>query len=478
MWDLASILQSDGWESPPTITSPAKKTRVLILGAGMAGLAAGYELMKSGYDVRILEARAVPGGRVQTLRDGFSDGVYAEAGATFLPPQHGLTGYYANQLKLSLAGFSGSADPSIYYVSGRRIVYSTTSQAPIEWPFPLTPEEQRIGLAGLQQKYGTPVEFGSDPFGELKALKSEDALSLDAYLTSKGASAGAIELLNLGMNQLIGEGPSSYSAAMMLTSDHYLTNHLLHGQPDFARIEGGNDRYPAALAQNLDGQITYSAEVLTLDQSRNEIVVTFRDKGGQVQASADYVVCTLPFSVLRNVSVTPAFSDIKTNAVHSLPYTSVTRIFLQTRTQFWRTQGLSGEIVSDQPMTQVYPCYTPVDQPGVLGIYMASDNARRIGSTGLSQQIEFALSQIEPVYPELRANLVTGVSKVWDADPFARGAYPWFRPDQMTSLLPAVTQPEGRIYFAGDHASTLPGWIQGAIASGLRAAVDIARAAS
>ena len=217
---------------------------------------------------------------------------------------------------------------------------------------------------------------------------------------------------------------------------------------------------------------------MQIAQDANGVQVTCRDKDGQHVASADYVICTLPFSVLRDISVTPAFSDAKAAAVRDLKYTSVTRIFLQMKEQFWRTQGLSGEIVSDQPMTVVYPGYTPADQPGTLGVYMASENARGIGAKSLDEQVEFALSQIELVYPEVRKHFTAGVSKFWDTDPYAKGAYVWFAPKQMTSVLPVVAATEGRIYFAGDHASTLPGWIQGAIASGLRAASDVAAAAS
>lgn len=131
-----------------------------------------------------------------------------------------------------------------------------------------------------------------------------------------------------------------------------------------------------------------------------------------------------------------------------------------------------------EPMTVVYPGFDPADRPGTLGVYMASANARRVGALGLDAQIEFALGQIELVYPEVRRNFVAGVSKVWDADPFAKGAYASFTPGQMQSFVPIMAAPEGRIYFAGEHASTLTGWIQGAMASGLRAARNIAAIAS
>jgi monoamine oxidase len=473
MINIPYLIDSDDWNEPLGFASAEKQTRVLILGAGMAGLAAGYEMMNRGYDVSILEARATAGGRVRTLRDGFSDGIYAEAGATFLPMAHGLTMYYADLMKLNFAGFSGAELPSIYYVKGRRIEYSPKNST--DWPYALTAAERTMGLAGMQEAYSTPpglIGGALSSFIAAKQLELEDATALEEHMRAKGASAGAIELVNTGFNQLLGEGSSSYSAAMVLSSDHYLSWNF-----NLKRIQGGNDLFPKALAAKLGSRISYSTEVMQIAQDGTGVRVTCRDKDGQHEASADYVICTLPFSVLRDIPVTPAFSDAKGEVVRGIKYTSVTRIFLQMRKQIWRP-GLSGKIVSDQPMTLVYPGFDPDDQPSTLGLYMASENARGIGAKGLNEQIEFALGQFEPVYPEVRQYFTAGVSKFWDADPFAKGAYPWFEPKQMTTLLPVIAAPEGRIYFAGDHASTLPGWIQGAIASGLRAALDVAGAAS
>lgn len=479
MPDLAFLIESDNWETPPALASPAKPTRILILGAGMAGLVAGYELMNQGYDVRILEARATAGGRVQTLREGFTDGVYADAGATFIPDAHGLPCYYADLLKLNLVAFSGSDLPEIYYVKGQRIQYSAGSDTPVNWPYALTAAENAMGLAKMQETYGSPPDLlGSPKDGDVARLKLEDALSLDAYMTSKGASAAAVELLDVGFNQLMGEGPSSYSAAVSLSGDHYVLSNIQNGVPDIKRVEGGNDLFPAALAAKLGSRISYSTEVLQIAQDNSGVRVTCRAQDGQQEVSADYVICTLPFLILRNISVTPSYGAALGEVLQTLSYTSVTRIFLQMREQFWSTQGLSGKIVSDQPMTIVYPGYNPAGEQGTLGLYMASANARRVGALSLAEQIEFALGQIEPVYPEVRQNFVAGVSKVWDADPFAKGAYASFTPGQMESFVPVMATPQGRIYFAGEHASTLTGWIQGAMASGLRAAQSIAATAS
>jgi monoamine oxidase len=481
MPDLAFLIESDNWDKPPALVPPAKPTRILVLGAGMGGLVAGYELMNQGYDVRILEARATAGGRVQTLREGFTDGLYADAGATFIPDAHGLPSYYAGLLKLSVVDFSGSDLPEIYYVKGQRIQYSAGSDTPVDWPYALTAAEKAMGLAKMQTTYGSPPDLLGAPKGsaaDAVRLKLEDALSLDAYMTSKGASAGAVELLDVGFNQLMGEGPSSYSAAVSLSGDHYISSNIQSSGPDIKRVEGGNDLFPAALAAKLGSRISYSTEVLQIAQDNSGVRVTCRAKDGQQETSADYVICTLPFSILRNIPVIPGYGAALGEVLRTLSYTSVTRIFLQMREQFWRTQGLSGKIVSDQPMTVVYPGYNPPSEQGTLGLYMASANARRIGALSLAEQIEFALGQIEAVYPEVRQNFVAGVSKVWDADPFAKGAYASFTPGQMESFLPVMAQPQGRIYFAGEHASTLTGWIQGAMASGLRAAQSIAVIAS
>jgi monoamine oxidase len=326
----AFMIESDNWQSPPSLPSPVKATQVLILGAGMAGLAAGYELMNHGYNVRIIEARDTAGGRVRTLRDGFSQGIYADAGATFLPMEHGLTMYYAGLMKLDVVEFSGSALPSIYYVKGQRIEYSPGTS--INWPYVLTAAEQKMGLAGMQQTYGGPPSSLSPPaVSQVKAaeLEIDDAASLNEFMRTQGASVGAIELLNVGFNQLLGDGPSKYSAAMMLISDHYITKNVLNGQLDLKRIEGGNDLFPKALAAKLGSRISYSTEVVQIAQDEGGAQVTCRDKDGQHDVRADYIICTLPFRVLRDIPVTPAFSAAKAEAVQSLLYTSVTRIFLQ-----------------------------------------------------------------------------------------------------------------------------------------------------
>jgi len=114
--------------------------RVIIVGAGLAGLSAAYELTQAGHDVTVLEARPRVGGRVHTLRDPFPEGLYAEAGATRVPNHHHFTIRYAELFGLTLDPFEPLDVPSVYHVRGQRI--QVTPGQKVEWPYDLTSEER------------------------------------------------------------------------------------------------------------------------------------------------------------------------------------------------------------------------------------------------------------------------------------------------------------------------------------------------
>src|SRR6266545_2008126 len=128
---------------------PPKK--VIIIGAGLAGLSAAYELTRAGHDVTILEARTRPGGRVFTLRAPFSDGLYNEAGAAYIPDSHDWTMKYIKFFDLPLDPIVPSKLASVFFVRGNRI--EVRPRENIKWPFDLTAEEKRVGLVGMREKY-------------------------------------------------------------------------------------------------------------------------------------------------------------------------------------------------------------------------------------------------------------------------------------------------------------------------------------
>ncbi|MCI0625223.1 MAG: FAD-dependent oxidoreductase [Acidobacteria bacterium] len=153
-------------------SGPAKK--VIIIGAGLAGLSAAYELTQAGHDVCVLEARTRPGGRVLTLRDAFAEGLYAEAGATRIPNHHHFTLRYAELFGLPLDPLRPEGSRDVYYARGQRL--EVTPGHEVHWPYDLTPAERKLGLSGMRQQYAASMfkELGdvTDPKWPPETLKN------------------------------------------------------------------------------------------------------------------------------------------------------------------------------------------------------------------------------------------------------------------------------------------------------------------
>jgi len=186
------------------------------------------------------------------------------------------------------------------------------------------------------------------------------------------------------------------------------------------------------------------------------------------------MICAIPFTVLRSIPVEPAFPAYKRGVIDTMSSGSVTRVELQTRRRFWEDRGENGFATIDQPMEIWSPSW---DQPGPRGLlqaYVYEDLARRVCAEDDASRIRWALETIEKVHPGLAKNFEGGVAKCWDEDPWARGAYTIYMPGQLSNgWAELIAKPEGRIHFAGEHVSPYPGWIQGALWSGHRAAAAV-----
>lgn len=465
---------------PATAASTLKKRGVIrphnigVLGAGLAGLAAANELVRDGHHVTILEARVRPGGRVLTLREPFADGLYAEAGALFIPDNHALTLKYAREFGLTLAAISPRAFAEMVYIRGHRVI--PRPGQPEEWPLDLTPEERQLGHRGMEQRYirrfleqmvkeADPASAAWPP----ESLKPLDQITFADFLKRQGASADAVALLRLGGLDLWGDGIDTSSALAVLRDSALRLN-----EQRVYHIKGGNDQLPKAFALRLTDNIRYGCAVTAIERSSASVTVNYTQASKPYRLTVDRVVCTLPFSTLRRVEFRPGLPTAKEKAVNDLPYTSVARVFLQTRTKFWTAAGLPAMTNTDLPIMWVWePTFDQPGQRGILESYAAGPPARKVTAMREPERLEFTIDQMEPVYPGMRRNCEGGVTKCWDEDEWSRGDYAWFKPGQITTLLPHIARAEGRIHFAGEHTSAWPGWMQGALDSGIRAAREV-----
>lgn len=449
---------------------------VVVLGAGLAGLAAADELARAGHHVTVVEARLRPGGRVETVRDAFAGGGHAEAGALFIPDHHDVTLRYARRLRLPLELVDVSGRAEIYYLRGHRLVAAPGTVT--AWPVELTPEERRLGLYGMWEKY---LGRALDDLGDVLAADWPPATLLERYdsqsgadfLRERGASPGAVEVLRRGYLDLCGDGLDSYSALFMLRDLA-----LRRAQTRAFSVRGGNDRLPAALAAGLADRIVYGARVVRIEPGERSAAVVVRHEGAFRRLTADRILCTLPFSVLRTVEIAPSLSASKREAIATLPYTSVVRVFLECRRRAGIDDGLPGSVSTDLDVRWIWDA--TAGQRGaapILDAHVVGDAARRLAALSEPDRIAAAVADVTRVYPEIAGTVTRSTSKCWDDDPEARGAYACLRPGQMRTLLPSVARPEGRVHFAGEHTSAWAQWMQGALESGIRAAREIRDAA-
>jgi len=440
---------------------------VVVLGGGLAGLSAAFELQKAGHNVTVLEARKYPGGRVHTIRGFFSDGLYAEAGALSFPSDHTFTYGYATDFKLPLRpaykfGLNQIADVN------RQIFELSATPIPLN----LTAAEQKAGVIGLiflyLGQYMDNLGNARRPGWPPAELTNLDQVSCKQLLQNLGASDDAIALIQASQLGLLGFGIDSVSAL-----DTIFTESIASNGP-FYEITGGNDLLPQAFRANYNGAYRKRSVVQSIAQDQTGVTVGYLRNGTPQTIRADRVVCALPFSVLGDIQISPPFSDAKQQAINGLKLTPVTRTYLQFSSKIWEDRGLDGYAITDLEMQNTYsPTLTQGGNRGILASYAGGQNALDLAAMSERDRESLVLGQMSRVLGDLSSRFEFGTTQIWQEDPYARGAYTYFQPGQMSTLLSAAQQQEGRIHFAGEHTSAWHGWMNGALESGNRVAGEI-----
>ena len=446
--------------------APAKK--VIVVGAGLAGLAAAYELTQAGHEVTVLEVRTRPGGRVRTLREAFSDGLHAEAGARIFSDSFPRLIQYAKLLDVPFDPIPAAAFASLYHLRGQRL--TAEAGEPIAWPYDLSAEEQRLGPFGILMKHVLPVlEQVGDPTlpdWRLDSVKQYDQTSFNEFLRQQGASNEALELLRRAF--FFGEGADTTSALQYFVA--YLAT-FFKGQVFYA-FRGGNDLLPRALAARLQDRIHYGATVVKISHGPKGVAAVFQQGGSDHTLEAEHLICAVPFSHLRHMEVSPSFGSQEEAVIQELEYASVARIYLQVRSRFWEREGVSGSAITDLPIMEVaeqpFPRPETPTPRGILEAFVQGPEAHRVAAMTEHERIEFALEHMEKVHPGVHQYVEGGTSKFW-----GHGGYTEFAPGQMTAWLPLAERPEGPVHFAGEHTSRLAGTMEGALESGQRAAQEV-----
>lgn len=456
----------------PRVSRSADASSVVVIGGGLAGLCAAYELNRAGHRVSVLEAGDAVGGRARTLRGVFAEGLHAEVGPLYVPDAHALVLHYARAFNLALAAAPNDARVPVRLLRGRRLRMSASSEP--DWPYALRDDERALGFDGLYARYQAPLlaRIGDpvDANWSASMHAALDALSLPEALIEAGASKAAAELLTAGWGDLWGEGIASVSALCVLR-DSLLQN----GSNAHYRFADGVDRLPQAFASALGDRVQTRCRVIAIEQVESQLRIAYLRDGKRETISADRAICALPFWLLREIETPAQWSAGKRAAIAAQRAFSALRTTFQMRSRYWLAHGENGQAQTDLGgISAVYDVGAfQTAKRGLLQTYSGGAQARRLAALPEAERHDEILRALDRVFPGALAQCESAASWSWDAQPHVRGASAWFAPGEMTRHAAHLASVEGRVHFAGDHTSPWIRWMQGALYSGLRAAREV-----
>ena len=242
---------------------------------------------------------------------------------------------------------------------------------------------------------------------------------------------------------------------------------------EYLKIRGGSDLLPHAFSNSstLNNKIYLGVPVSSIQQQNNS--VTVQTSNGN-QFTADRVLCTVPLTVLNKIQFTPSLSSEKQTAMNGgYRYAPSTRIYMQFQNRFWENESLSGWGNTDIPEEIWQPTWDLAGPTGIIMSYLRWTPAETMDALSEEERINYVLNRWESIFPGATNNLESGVSQSWAQEEWSQGAWASPTSSQDAALANHIGLAEGRIHFAGEHASNDHGWMQGALFSGLRAATEI-----
>ncbi len=479
------------YRGPIDLQGAPRGASVLVLGAGMAGMTAAYELRNAGYQVQVLEFNGRAGGRNWSIRGGdtytelggatqhceFDKDLYINPGPWRIPYHHRGMLNYCKRLGVPLEAF----------VQVNYNAYLHNSKA-----FGGKPRRYREIKADYQGHVAELLAKATQQSALDTKVSKEDREKLLESLRAWGALDGSYSYVASGpTSERRGylKHPGGGLTARPVPSEpiglaDILDSRLWEGIPvgdDFDmqtalfQPVGGMGRVGEAFGRELGPLIRYNSKVIEIKQDAHGVTATYEDTGNpgtKLTAKADWCVCTIPLPILAQIpmNVGPTLSA----AIAAVPYASAVKVGLQFKRRFWEEDDhiYGGISYTDLPITNIgYPNYGyhSGGKGVVLGAYIWGRNAMEFTAMAPEDRVKKAMeygSQIHPQYPKEFEN---GVAMAWHRSPFTMGCFGIWTTDTRAKHYDDLCRIDGRIALAGEHASFIGGWQEGAVTSALDA---------
>ena len=458
---------------------------VVILGAGVSGLAAAWEMSRAGWHCTILEATERPGGRNQTARGGDvlnergmrqdvcfdpEDHLYANLGPARIPYHHRTVLGYCKAFGIDLEVFTNDNRAALFHDRAR---------------FGGRPVVARRVLTDLRGYVAELLAKAVDR-GALDAeLTADDKESVRAMLTSFGGLKE--DRSYAGTNRAGHQGATVHAGLEAGDTEERLDfgellgadfwpyklhfSHFLNQNPTLFQPVGGMDAIVRAFAERIGDLVRYECIVEQIRREDHGVRIVYRGPdGAERTVRADYAICTIPEDIPND------FSSEMRAAIESLDFVEAVKVAFQARRRFWEDDSAiyGGISWTDGDITQIwYPCNGYQRPKGVLvGAYIwSSGPGRRYSAMSAPERLRAALEEGEPLHPGYAGEMECGISRAWLNVPFQNGGWPRSNPHAAATLR----RSDGPFHFAGDQVTALPGWQEGALLAAHAAAEAIHR---
>lgn len=448
------------------------KPIIAIIGAGIAGLNAAYTLKRAGYFADIYEASDRTGGRIFTATDLMGKGLTTEMGGEFIDSTHHDVLTLVNTFGLPLFDTHVESESKLvhatYFINNR--VLTDKDILEMFYPYANQIAKDIESLSDvISYKEHTPVDV------------KFDNLSIAEYLSSLGISGDLYKLLDVAYTTEYGCEIDNQSAInfLMLMNPDMTDNFQYSGFSDERfKVQGGNQSITNELTKRLAAQLNlgHRLEAIYRADENSKTVLNFQTASGPKEIMADYVIITIPFTILRDVKMQCGFSDLKMRAINELGYGRNAKFFNGFSRPLWRELGYSGFSFTDTVFQNGWDnSQLQTGEGAGYTIFtggIASDRLEKLSDNDITAQL---MPVLENVFPGITALQTQKQARFqWASYPYAKASYTCFKPGQYTSLEGVQREPSGNIFFAGEHCSfEFQGFMNGAAQTGREAAEAI-----
>lgn len=418
-----------------------RKPKVIIIGAGLAGLSAAFHLKKRNIDFVILESRERIGGRVFSHK--INEDLVIELGGEWVGNSHTRIHELCDEMKLEL--FNNQMDT--------HLIYKGKYQPAGQWDY--SPD--------WQNKFKKII-------ADYRQFSDADKQALDQmdwwrYLVNNGCAERDLDIRELLDSTDFGESIRQVSAFAALAE--YAESSEKNEMDK--KIKGGNGKLAQKLAEKA------GKEHILLHHSVNKIV-----QGDKVQVycdngkifEGDKIICTLPTFALKKIDWQPGLPTEKTAAINELQYARINKHAMHFSKRFWKEE--SFDMITDQSPHYFY--HATKNQPsesGVLISYTIGEKAAVVANQGNDWNRESVMQTIEPVFGNVRPLLKQQLNYYWGNDGYSKGSYALYGINQWFRIRPVLQAAHLHTFFAGEHLADWQGFMEGAINTGEAAAAMI-----